>query len=303
MLKNNMLRCFLTLAEMGSFTLTARALFLSQQAVSKNIINLENELGLKLFQRTSRSVELTPEGQQCYELFSKLENLYSVGIAAIRRDAERTAQTIQIGLQSFLDFSTVVELSLTQLRESCPELKAEVIRFSPLMLQERLRDGRLHLILVYQRFLLQTKGMKMIRLTSSPRYLMVSPKHALVKAGGTWEDLRRLPLVVDSVRGEGEEDFQKRIQEDIRTLGLEPSEIIWVPDRDTAYTYAEVGRGVVVGTEMSRMARDRSLARYPLEANEVLLAVWSSSERNPLIERCAQTLRRVYQGQRPDSEP
>lgn len=300
MLRNNMLRCFLTLAETGSFTLTARTLFLSQQAVSKNISNLENELGLTLFLRTSRSVELTPEGQQCYELFSKLENQYSVGIAAIRRDAQRTAQTLQIGLQSFLDFSAVIEPALALLREAYPELKAEVIRFSPLMLQERLRDGQLHLILVYQRFLLQTKNIKMIRLTSSPRCLMVSPKHELVREGGEWAQLRRLPLIVDSVRGEGEEDFQKRVQEDIRMLGLEPSEIIWVPDRDTAYTYAEIGRGAVVGTEMSRMARDRSLARYPLEANEVLLAVWSSAERNPLVERCAQTLRRVYQDQRPE---
>ena len=47
-----------------------KMLFLTQQAVSKNIRNLEEELGFPLFLRTSRSVELTEQGRQCYELIS-----------------------------------------------------------------------------------------------------------------------------------------------------------------------------------------------------------------------------------------
>ena len=85
------------------------------------------------------------------------------------------------------------------------------------------------------------------------------------------------------------------IQADIQALGLCPSEIIWVPDRDTAYTYAEMGRGVVVGTEMSRMAQARNLASFPMQAHEVLLAVWRKGERNPLVEQYARQVCQTYQ--------
>lgn len=84
MLHENKIRCFLSLAETHNFTLTASLLYLSQQAVSKNIISLEEDLGMKLFTRTSRSVELTPAGQQCYELFSSLAQQYSSRMAAIQ---------------------------------------------------------------------------------------------------------------------------------------------------------------------------------------------------------------------------
>lgn len=60
MLHENKIRCFLSLAETQNFTMTASLLYLSQQAVSKNIVSLEEDLGMKLFTRTSRSVELTP---------------------------------------------------------------------------------------------------------------------------------------------------------------------------------------------------------------------------------------------------
>ena len=63
MLHENKIKCFLSLAETRNFTMTASLLYLSQQAVSKNIIGLEEDLGMKLFTRTSRSVELTPAGQ------------------------------------------------------------------------------------------------------------------------------------------------------------------------------------------------------------------------------------------------
>jgi len=49
-------------AERGSFAEASRALGLSTSAVSKSINRLENQLGIKLFNRTTRSVSLTSDG-------------------------------------------------------------------------------------------------------------------------------------------------------------------------------------------------------------------------------------------------
>lgn len=57
------LQVFLVLAETGSFRQTAARVHLSQSAVSGVIVRLEEMLGVRLFDRTTRSVHLTPAGE------------------------------------------------------------------------------------------------------------------------------------------------------------------------------------------------------------------------------------------------
>jgi len=57
------LRTIVAVAEHGSFTKAAEELHLAQSAISQQIRRLETELGMEVFRRTSRSVEVTPEGQ------------------------------------------------------------------------------------------------------------------------------------------------------------------------------------------------------------------------------------------------
>ena len=58
------LRAFVTVGELQSFAAAAKALHLSQPALSRRISHLEHLLGVRLFDRTTRSVELTPLGQR-----------------------------------------------------------------------------------------------------------------------------------------------------------------------------------------------------------------------------------------------
>jgi DNA-binding MarR family transcriptional regulator len=57
------LRYFVAVAEELNFSAAARREFVSQQALSRIIQQLEAELGVLLFERTSRSVRLTPAGE------------------------------------------------------------------------------------------------------------------------------------------------------------------------------------------------------------------------------------------------
>jgi len=57
------LRVFLCIAEEGSFSGAAQALSLSKSAVSKHVAGLEDRLGARLFNRTTRQVSLTEEGR------------------------------------------------------------------------------------------------------------------------------------------------------------------------------------------------------------------------------------------------
>lgn len=74
-------------ASLGSFTAAARALSVSPSAVSKSVQRLEEQLGLKLFARTTRSLTLTPEGRVLHDrairLLREAEEIEQV-VASIR---------------------------------------------------------------------------------------------------------------------------------------------------------------------------------------------------------------------------
>lgn len=61
------LMSFIKTASFGSFTAAAKQLGITPAAVSKNVQKLEDELGVRLFQRTTRQLSLTEEGQILFE--------------------------------------------------------------------------------------------------------------------------------------------------------------------------------------------------------------------------------------------
>ncbi|OOP73866.1 LysR family transcriptional regulator [Clostridium beijerinckii] len=73
------LKYFVQVSKDKSFTLAAKSLFITQQALSKTIKNLEDELGVQLFYRTSRGVNLTEAGDCLLEkskhLLNELESI------------------------------------------------------------------------------------------------------------------------------------------------------------------------------------------------------------------------------------
>lgn len=64
MIRVRQLEYVLAVAECGSITAAAHELFLSQPALTKTILNLEHDYRVRLFDRTSRGVELTAEGRR-----------------------------------------------------------------------------------------------------------------------------------------------------------------------------------------------------------------------------------------------
>lgn len=66
------MQVLLTVVECGSFTAAARTLDLPKSSVSRRVTSLEERLGIRLLQRTTRSVRLTTAGQVYFETASRL---------------------------------------------------------------------------------------------------------------------------------------------------------------------------------------------------------------------------------------
>ncbi len=91
------LRYFLEMADRLSFRETAEALYISQSALSRQISELEKELGAKLFRRSTRKVELTEEGHICLKNAQRIIDEADDMKSKIIRAVENPSGSLNIG--------------------------------------------------------------------------------------------------------------------------------------------------------------------------------------------------------------
>ncbi|MCG8335878.1 MAG: LysR family transcriptional regulator [Proteobacteria bacterium] len=93
MLKNmpntKVLQTFESAARLGSFTLAARELYVTQSAISRQIKGLEEILGFEVFTRINNRLELTEDGQAFYQVVSKALSDMSSALERLRRGEVR----------------------------------------------------------------------------------------------------------------------------------------------------------------------------------------------------------------------
>lgn len=91
------IRSFLVLSEKLHFGKAAESLFIVQPALTKQIKELEDHLGVKLFYRTKRMVALTPEGEYFKSQADQIMNMADVLKKEIRSIGDGTKGEIKIG--------------------------------------------------------------------------------------------------------------------------------------------------------------------------------------------------------------
>ena len=91
------LESFLTVANTGKYTEAADKLFVSQSSLSKQMSQMERELGVKLFKKTRNGVELTQAGFDFYSYARKAVPEYQRAVARLQMFREGAAYPLRIG--------------------------------------------------------------------------------------------------------------------------------------------------------------------------------------------------------------
>ena len=110
------LECFLAVANNLNFSRAAEQLRLTQPAVSHQINSLEDELGVKLFKRTSKSVRLTQEGYLYTQYAGEIMRLFNVSRGRLKAAQSERRRVLGIGCRSTLELG-LLSVALAQLRE------------------------------------------------------------------------------------------------------------------------------------------------------------------------------------------
>lgn len=136
------LRYFAVLAEELSFTRAARRLHVSQPPLSFQIANLEQELGARLFDRTSRSVTLSAAGAALLPHARAVLDRLDEARTHVRQVADGLVGRVRVGL-SGSHFLGPFPHFIREFRERRPRLDIVLVEMQPVDNLQALRDGRL----------------------------------------------------------------------------------------------------------------------------------------------------------------
>lgn len=123
------LECFLAVANFLNFSRAAEQLRITQPAVSHQISSLEDELGTKLFFRTSKSVRLTQAGHLFTQYANEILKLSGLSRARLKECQETLPQRFGIGCRNFIELRLLRPV-LAQLGQQQPRL-LPVLRLLP----------------------------------------------------------------------------------------------------------------------------------------------------------------------------
>lgn len=97
MIETSHLQTLVAVSKTGSFSQAAESLHVTQSAISQNIKNLENKVGVKLFTRNGHKMVLTAEGQQLFQTAREYLNKLDKTIHDIQEVKDSLKGTIRIG--------------------------------------------------------------------------------------------------------------------------------------------------------------------------------------------------------------
>lgn len=125
---NSQLTAFVCVADSGSFSKAAEKLFISSTAVMKQINALEKHLDLKLLERSSRGISLTPAGNVIYKHAKRMFEYSGQAIHEARLAASEAETTFCVGTSILNPCKPFMDLWY-QINEQFPGYKLHIVPF------------------------------------------------------------------------------------------------------------------------------------------------------------------------------
>ena len=174
------LRYFVAAAEAENVTRAAAKLHVAQPAVSRQIRDLEEELGVALLERTAKSVRLTDAGRVFLEEARAVLQRADDAVQAVRAVAGGRRGELHVGYAP----SLTVQILPRALRRFQEELTGVRVSLHDLSTQEMLaglREGKLHVALMVAPAGAQLRGLRFHELARYPICVAVAPGHRFAR--------------------------------------------------------------------------------------------------------------------------
>lgn len=211
------LRYFLEVARERSITHAARRLHISQPTLSKQLKELETELGKKLFTRSSFSVHLTDEGMLLRKRAEDILDIVDKTASEFKALREITGGDIRIGCAES-DGIQYLAHCVKALQEDHPRIRVHLYSGDTEDLAERLDRGQLDFVVISQEVDLSKYNYLKLPAIDSWGVVMRKDSPLAAKEAVQMDDLLELPIITS--RQGIREDLPKWFTEKVDQLNI-----------------------------------------------------------------------------------
>ncbi len=297
------LRAFVTVADSQSFTKAANTLCFTQSALSVLVKELEDEVGFRLLDRTTRQVVLSDSGRDFYQLAQKLLDEFQAvirdtsDIAMLRRGVVRVGATEAVA-------SSLVVPAIAAYDRSQPGINVRLVDTLVSSMFNALRSGEVDFVIgpdSIQDSQFDT-ALHMEPLLSNPFLVWSLPSHLLATGQKvTWQELLRHDLIIPTM------DFSTQliplVQQHLgkeavdRALTLTTATRRRVTNITTALSMVKAGLGVTIAAEyVSSLAIAFGLEGRPLVKPSLKRIVTLYSRQGRALSPAAEAFAEFFRG-------
>lgn len=281
MVNTTQLECFMEVANVLNFSRAAERLRITQPAVSHQINTLENELEVKLFHRTSKSVRLTQEGFLFTQYAGEILKLSGLSKARMKESKEEVFRRIAIGCRNTTELHILCP-ALEQLRQLQPQA-LPVLRLLPFnSIENLLTERNVNLMFSFRKSV--PKKLKYYPLVQCPVVCVCSQSHPLADKKevsiGELQSAGRIATCRPPAYPPDLFAFQGQV-----VGGRAPGEVLFCDDQEVVSALVETGYAFAVMADLPH-ARLSKLRYIPMKDAPLLSfgAVCLPGDHNPILK-------------------
>ncbi len=274
------LRFFVAVAEELHFSRAADRLRTSQPYVTRQIRDLEKELGVPLLVRTKRHVELTEPGRAFFEEARRALEQADRSVQAAQKAARGERGRLSLGFAN----SELIPDILRAFRQRYPEVKLEVQELTTAEQVRALRDGRLHAGILVPG--VQDEALFVETIREEPLVVVLPENHPLLKE-------RSVPLRALSAESfifcpyRLNEHVYEQILDLCRRAGFTPKVVEEASPKQTILGLVAAGFGVSLVAASVQQCGRTGVAYRPLRGIHPVVEVavaWRKDEKSPALQ-------------------
>lgn len=290
------LRYFVTVARERNFTRAAEQLHIAQPPLSRQIQQLEDELGVRLLVRNSRPVRLTDAGRFFYEQALQILGRVDQAKAATRRLGQAERSVLSIGFVSSTLYGGLPQV-VRNLRKDFPDLDVQLVELMSSQQVEALKSGRIDV------------GFGRIRVADPAVERLIMREERLVVALPAGHPLATSeePLSITALAGqnlivypkEPRPSFADAVLSLLADHGVRSGELLEVRELQAALGLVAAEMGFCVVPASAQALRDDIHYRPVAEeaATSPLIMVYRANDSSTYIEAIKGYIREMYESQ------
>ena len=265
------LRYYIAVADALNFTRAAEKLHVAQPALSKQVHDLEDEIGVDLFRRSQRGVTITAEGKLFLDEARRIVAAAEEAVKKTQALARGEFGELNIGYATTPTME-ILPPALAAFQSAAPQVAVHLHDLAGNEICDGLRAGELEIGVSVRPREKTMHGLVFELLRTYSLSIAMSPKHPLAKSRSvSVASLLEHPLITYCKRDY--EDYHTMLESVFHAHGRMPKPALEVDGSNTLIAAVESGRGIAVVNSIFHYASGTRLKLRPLAGNESIVEV------------------------------